>query len=289
MERILSLLFLLSCQNTPINQRDITSVLSFNYIIEPGSVKKITFRPSYTYSGKLYCRDKNIPFVRDDDLIIAYVAETYFTNFSSFNCIYHQGTTKQVVAKFNVIKKDFPSERLNVDKRRIFLSKKNRERVLLEQKFLNKNYFSSPSYPLFSKSFEVPIKSDITSIYGVRRIFNNKKRTQHLGTDYRADIGTAIYASNAGRVVVARELFYTGYTVTIDHGLSIFTIYGHLSRLNVSEGDIISKGETIGLSGATGRVTGPHLHWGVKVGGHFIDGDTLIKETAWLDKHAYHP
>ena len=94
-----------------------------------------------------------------------------------------------------------------------------------------------------------------------------------------APVGTPIEASNRGKVVLARDMFFAGKTVSIDHGLGIFTIYAHLSDINVTEGQIISKGDVIGLSGKTGRVTGPHLHWGTIVNGMAVEGDALVKST----------
>jgi len=108
-----------------------------------------------------------------------------------------------------------------------------------------------------------------------------------LGTDYRAKVGTEIRAANDGHIVVSRDLFYTGGTVTIDHGLNIFTVYGHLSKMLVKEGDYVKKGDIIALSGKSGRVTGPHLHWGVKVDGDFIDGDSLIEASQNINITAY--
>lgn len=166
-----------------------------------------------------------------------------------------------------------------MDRKKVWPPKKARERIRREQKFLNKIYASSSSRRYFEDSFQKPLNSFITSYYGAQRVFNNKKQTQHLGVDFRAPIGEAIYSANSGRVVVARSLYYTGKTVTLDHGLGIFTIYGHLSKLYVSEGDYVPKYEVIGEAGMTGRTTGPHLHWGIKVNGHFVDGLSLVKET----------
>jgi murein DD-endopeptidase MepM/ murein hydrolase activator NlpD len=119
----------------------------------------------------------------------------------------------------------------------------------------------------------------VTSFYGTKRVYNKQKKGQHLGIDYRAAIGDKVPTANAGKVVFSGDLFYTGGTVIIDHGLDIFSVYGHLSKTLIEAGRLVERGEVIGLSGNTGRTSGPHLHWGVKVQGQYIDGDVMIKET----------
>jgi murein DD-endopeptidase MepM/ murein hydrolase activator NlpD len=111
----------------------------------------------------------------------------------------------------------------------------------------------------------LPMKSTITSLYGNKRLFNGQLKSYHNGIDFRASIGTPVFAANAGDIRLAENLFYSGNAVIVDHGTGIFTIYAHLSRIDVSSGQKIQKGQQLGLTGATGRVNGPHLHWGVKV------------------------
>ena len=203
------------------------------------------------------------------------MAESYFSDLKPFVC----RVGEDIVARFTVEKKHFHRERLNVPKKMVYPSRKDRERIRREQDFLNNVYASSPKTTLFRGPFEIPLDTHVTSVYGTKRLYNNSKESQHLGTDFRAEIGRPIKNSHSGRVVVSRNLYYTGNTVTVDHGAGIFSIYGHLSKAHVSEGEYIPQGTIIGLAGATGRVTGPHLHWGVKVNGHFIDGDSLVRET----------
>jgi murein DD-endopeptidase MepM/ murein hydrolase activator NlpD len=116
-------------------------------------------------------------------------------------------------------------------------------------------------------------------VYGIKRVYNKAHRGQHLGTDFRAPGGVAVPAVNRGRIMFAGDLFYTGGTVIIDHGMDIFTVYGHLSEVKVEAGQIVNAGDIVALSGNTGRSSGPHLHWGVKIHGHYIDGYSLIDES----------
>ena len=97
-----------------------------------------------------------------------------------------------------------------------------------------------------------------------------------MGTDFRAAVGELVRTANTGKVVLAKNLFYTGNTVIVDHGVGLFTLYGHLSHITVQKGDEVGQLEIVGLAGQTGRVTGPHLHWGVKSQGHWVDGFSLV-------------
>lgn len=253
-----------------------------NYVVKPGEVVRISFPVTeFSKGAALECDNQKIPFYEKQELFHAFYAESYFTKMKPSECRLIKGNENVVVATIGVSEKDFPSEKLNVDKRRVTLNPKDLKRVQTEQIFLNKNYASSPDHPFFTEPFMLPIGNIVTSIYGSRRLFNKSKQTQHLGTDFRAAVGEPIVAANSGKVVVARDLFFTGYTVTIDHGLGIFSIYGHLSKLETVEGEYVPRGAVIGLSGATGRVTGPHLHWGVKINGHFIEGESLVRESSF--------
>src|SRR4029077_16876069 len=101
--------------------------------------------------------------------------------------------------------------------------------------------------------------------FGKRRILNGQSGSPHGGGDLPATPGTPVYAAQGGRVVLAEELYFPGNTVVVDHGLGIYTFYGHLSEISVKAGDEVKPGAILGRVGATGRVTGPHLHWGLSV------------------------
>ena len=107
-------------------------------------------------------------------------------------------------------------------------------------------------------------------------MFNGEARRPHGGADFLSPEGTLVRAPNAGRVVAARDLFFTGNTVIIDHGLGVVSLLAHLSAMDVREGDVIAAGQVIGRVGATGRVTGPHLHWGVTVAGARVDPLSIL-------------
>jgi murein DD-endopeptidase MepM/ murein hydrolase activator NlpD len=116
-----------------------------------------------------------------------------------------------------------------------------------------------------------------TDSFGTRRTFNGTLASVHKGMDFRARMGTPVRASNSGVVVLARKLYFEGNCVAIDHGLGLYTISMHLSRIDVQEGERVTKGQLLGLSGNTGRVTGPHLHWAVRWENTYLDPAKLLR------------
>jgi len=130
--------------------------------------------------------------------------------------------------------------------------------------------------PLWAGNFHAPVTAPPTDSFGTRRVFNGKLASIHKGMDFRAATGTPVRAGNSGVVVLARPLYYEGNCVVIDHGLGLFTVSMHLSRIDVKEGEHVAAGQRLGLSGATGRVTGPHLHWAVRWQNAYLDPAKLL-------------
>jgi murein DD-endopeptidase MepM/ murein hydrolase activator NlpD len=140
-----------------------------------------------------------------------------------------------------------------------------------------KVFGASAPEPLWHGSFRAPVNAAPTDSFGTRRMFNATLASIHKGMDFRAAMGTPVRAGNSGVVVLARALYYEGNCVVIDHGLGLFTISMHLSRIDVHEGQHVTMGERLGLSGATGRVTGPHLHWAVRWQNAYLDPAKLLR------------
>ena len=248
---------------------------------QQGTVRWVTFLPpAGMENAPLKCRDDIIKHAEwKNGLRQAYVAESYFSPQETHACTLGKEGQARPLVSFTVKKKKFPEERLKVDFRKIKLNPKDQARAEKEQVVLNALYKKSATTPYFTTAFKPPLESTITSIYGMRRVYNKKHRSQHLGTDFRAPIGVPIPVANRGRVMFAGDLFYTGGTVIVDHGMDIFTVYGHMSEVKTQEGQIVNQGDIIGLAGNTGRSSGPHLHWGVKIHGNYVDGYSLIDET----------
>jgi murein DD-endopeptidase MepM/ murein hydrolase activator NlpD len=150
-------------------------------------------------------------------------------------------------------------------------------RIKAERELKDKVFASSAAEPLWSGDFRAPVHAPPTDSFGTRRTFNGTLASIHQGMDFRAAPGTPVHAGNSGVVVLARPLYYEGNCVVIDHGLGLFTISMHLSRIDVHEGDRVRKGQLLGLSGATGRVTGPHLHWAVRWQNAYLDPAKMLR------------
>jgi hypothetical protein len=178
---------------------------------------------------------------------------------------------------FRIVAGKYKTDELKVDSSRVNPNKKNIERAQKEARKIKRVYAEGSIARLWDGEFQLPMTSDITSPFGNKRVFNGQLKSFHNGVDFRARSATPVYAANSGVVKMAENLFYSGNAVVIDHGTGIFTIYAHLSRIDVTAGQLVEKGQRLGLTGATGRVSGPHLHWGVKVKGVAVNPMQLIQ------------
>ena len=180
----------------------------------------------------------------------------------------------------------FPIEELKVAQKFVTPAKTDAERAEGESVKLHRLFTHGEEKRLFEGSFVAPIPGAATARFGERRVFNGQPRSPHSGMDLKAKMGVPVRAPAGGRVVLAGPLYFSGNTVVLDHGLGLTTLYAHLSKMSVKPGDLVKKGQLLGKVGATGRVTGPHLHWALKLGEARIDPYSL----AALDLDAYlHP
>jgi murein DD-endopeptidase MepM/ murein hydrolase activator NlpD len=166
---------------------------------------------------------------------------------------------------FNIVDGNYPSETLKVDERRVNPKKTDMKRIRREIKEVHKIYAVITPKKFWNGPFLLPIQSEVTSVFGTKRVLNGEMQTFHRGLDLKAKSGTPIHAAAPGKVVLAKNLFFTGNTVLLDHGYGIYTLYAHMSRIKVKLGQVVTDHKLLGLSGKTGRVSGPHLHWGAIV------------------------
>lgn len=124
--------------------------------------------------------------------------------------------------------------------------------------------------------FERPVTADISDVFGVQRVFNGAVQSTHQGLDFRVPTGTVVSAVNDGTVILAQSLYFEGNCIVIDHGQGLLTLYLHLSEMRVKEGERVTKGQPIALSGGTGRATGPHLHLAVRWQGIYLNPAGLL-------------
>jgi murein DD-endopeptidase MepM/ murein hydrolase activator NlpD len=182
------------------------------------------------------------------------------------------GSARQEVRHAIVVEpKTFTEQKLDVESKYVNPSKAALQRIEREKKRLAVVYALRTPLPASASPFVLPVPGDPTSEFGSRRILNGVPKAPHPGIDLRAATGTPVAAAGGGIVALASDLYYSGGTVILDHGAGLFTVYAHLSKIEVKEGATVSTGERVGLSGATGRVTGPHLHWGGRVGSEIFD------------------
>jgi murein DD-endopeptidase MepM/ murein hydrolase activator NlpD len=125
-------------------------------------------------------------------------------------------------------------------------------------------------------SFQRPVTAEISDVFGVQRVFNGAVQSTHQGLDFRVPTGTPVAAVNGGTVILAQSLYFEGNCIVIDHGQGLLTLYLHLSQMGVKEGELVLKGQQIGLSGGTGRATGPHLHLAVRWQGIYLNPAGLL-------------
>ena len=176
-----------------------------------------------------------------------------------------------------VIRRAYPSSTITVPQKFIEPPKEVQKQINDEAAFKQSVFESSQPNRLWQGPFVAPTNTSYTSSFGLRRIYNGKTLSVHQGLDYRAALGTQVAAANSGRVKIARDMYFEGGLIVIDHGESIFTLYMHLSEFLVKEGASIEKGDHIGRSGSSGRVTGPHLHFAVRWQGAYLEPSTLLK------------
>ena len=172
---------------------------------------------------------------------------------------------------FTVEPKQFPRRVLKVAPDFVNPPPAQLARIEKDSEFMRSVYAHSANEPEWRGGLTRPVTEPANSSFGTRSVFNGEPRSPHSGTDFLSPSGTPIHAPAAGRVLAARDLFFTGNTVVIDHGLGVYSMLAHLSRIDVREGQAIAQGDSVGLVGATGRVTGAHLHWALRVGAARVD------------------
>jgi len=263
----------------------ITLPLSFAFSFElkpkeviPGDVfsiavhanKDITALPIAEFDGI------KIDFYRDINArLIALVPVDIETKPKKYPVSVHYGDDKET--KYVTIKPhSFQTKKITLPEEKVILRPEDLKRAEKETELMN-NTLSQVTDRLWDGRFTAPTDTGISEPFGTKRIMNGKRTSVHRGIDYKGKTGTPVNAVNAGIVVLKEDLFFGGNTVVLDHGMGLFSVYMHLSEFRVEKGDAISKGQIIGLVGMSGRATGPHLHFGLKLQGVSVNPLSLFK------------
>ncbi len=187
------------------------------------------------------------------------------------------GSLREVSGRLPVTPREFSTQHLTLPREQVDLDPQTLARVKAEAARLGAALGRWTPTRFWRGAFAKPVEGQETGGFGMRRIINGQPRSPHAGFDWAAPAGTPVMAANAGIVVLVDEQFFPGRLVVLDHGLGLFTLYFHLQEVEVVAGERVSRGQRIGRVGATGRVTGPHLHFAVRLAGARVDPQSLLR------------
>jgi murein DD-endopeptidase MepM/ murein hydrolase activator NlpD len=240
-----------------------------------------TPRPVSTLSGSWLGHEIAFSFDATHKIWFALAGAGQETKPGDYSLVLHAETSAGQALSFEkkirVATQRYPRVLLKVPARYTAPSPEDQRQIALDKEVKAEAFKTLSPGREWKGSFAPPVDADISDIFGVERVFNSTVQSTHQGLDFRVPSGTSIAAVNDGRVILARPLFFEGNCVVIDHGQGLLTLYLHLSKFLVKEGDYVSKGKPIGLSGGTGRATGPHLHLAVRWQGVYLDPQVLLK------------
>jgi Peptidase family M23 len=229
--------------------------------------------------------DKNLSFFKSDNPKIWYALagadlETQPGTYDlSVRAVMPGGGVVHSLKKVDIAAGDFRSGPVNVPENFVEPDAESQKKIAKDQVLKERAFSHFMPTPQWSGDFVTPVQAKPTDSFGMTHIFNEELTSTHRGTDFPVAEGSPVVVSNSGTVVLASEMFYEGNCVIVDHGQRLFTVYMHMSNVDVKAGDKLAKGDRLGLSGQTGRATGPHLHMGVRWNGVYLDPTKLLALT----------
>ena len=250
-------------------------------VLQPGELVVLTITmPDAADRVRVRAFERDVePFRVDDHVWRALVGIDLDVKPGTYSIVVNGGGDRSASATYDLVvaPRTFRTRRLTVDEAFVTPPASERDRIEREARLLDGLWKSPAPTRLWSEPFVRPVPGAANSAFGTRSVFNGKPRNAHGGADFLSPSGTPIHAPNAGRVVLAREMYFSGNTVVIDHGLGLFSTLAHLSAIAVDEGDRVTTDQVVGRVGATGRVTGPHLHWAIRANGARIDPLSILQ------------
>jgi len=271
MRFLFNLVFLITCLYTS------TSVWSFTlprHNPVPGGVALVPLPINSSTAPRVYYQDKRVMVAPNGDPENSWVAVAGIpleTEVGEQQLSIKTVNGDQLVS-FHIKDKKYQTQHLKIkNKRKVNPNKQDMERIGKEKKLIQSALALWSESDQLPTEFVLPVKGRLSSPFGLRRYFNQQPRKPHSGIDIAAPEGTPIVAPMSGIVISTGDYFFNGNTVFLDHGNGLVTMYCHMSKIEVQPGQSVSQGEAIGAVGKTGRVTGPHLHWGVSLNDARVD------------------
>lgn len=242
----------------------------------PGGVARLSLGPAATRPSA-FTGDLPLLVVGDAIEWTALVGIPLATAPGEANIVLRPGNGAEKQVAYTVADKQYREQRLSVPPRTVDLSPEDEARYQRERAHLATVMATLTDLrPDAALQMRVPVPGRRSSSFGLRRVFNGQSRNPHSGMDIAAPTGTPVLAPLPGRVIDTGDYFFNGGTVWLDHGGGLLTMYCHLSRVDVKAGDVLKTGEQLAAVGATGRVTGPHLHWSVMLNRAMVDPALFI-------------
>lgn len=242
----------------------------------PGGVLIVDIGPAEQAAPTVTYEGRRVLQLREGGRHVAVVGLALATTPGSVTLDLTQPDGRRTTLALPVVDKRYAEQRLTVAPKHVDLSPQDEARVARETPVLRAALDGFSATPPATLALRQPVPGVRSSSFGLRRVFNNQPRSPHSGMDIAAASGTPIVAAGSGRVVETGDFFFNGNSVIIDHGQGFVTLYCHLSSIGVAKGQAVAAGEIIGKVGATGRVTGPHLHWNVLLNGASVDPELFL-------------
>ncbi|MEE9310117.1 MAG: peptidoglycan DD-metalloendopeptidase family protein [Cocleimonas sp.] len=245
--------------------------------LKPGGIAVLSVLPSNKAKPKVTYQKKPVAVIKGNQNWLAVVGIPLSAKIGRHNVtVMPSASNNKINKSFSIKNYSYRTQHLTIkNKNKVNPNKKSTKRIEREfflKKKLKKTHTATPPHFNFIR----PTTGRDSGRFGARRILNKQKRNPHSGMDIAAPTGRSVKSAEAGRVIFAGDLFFTGNVVYVDHGNGLLSLYAHLSQINVKKGQQVKRGQIIGKVGKTGRVTGPHLHWSVYLNGNAVDPSLFL-------------
>lgn len=247
----------------------------------PGGIAILPINGADAAPPKAWFQDRPVLVTQRDGSWYALVGLPLSLGAGSHTLRVKAGAGDEIKQDFTVRPKDYPAQHLVIkDRRKVTPNARDMQRIEHEQRIIGEVKNRWRDEPRVDPSLDLPVQGPLSSRFGLRRYFNGEARNPHAGLDVAVPSGTPVAAAGPGTVAATGDYFFNGNTVFVDHGQGLLTMYCHLGRIDVQAGDKVDRGQGLGLSGMSGRATGPHLHWSVILNGAMVDPELFIHESA---------